>query len=569
MYWQFIIMQNNADSTVLYESDWRYNYVEVYIPETGQTEKLPVATYGRDSSGNPRPTTDTITAADLAQAGIVNNYANGYKLKINQKYYNQTAPNYQSIETVILEQISPVFFQAADFPTINVEHYLSVCGRYAHFQTQILYNGIWQPNYDPIITKRERIAYAENPEENVISEKLFYIPMDNDSRSSNFIYGILDNHKEYAFRADCLLESGLEITSGWVNFRSEWTDTALDYVHLRVYYVRDTPATFIRLEVDDGYDESIVTDLPDYQRWTIYRVRTDTGEKEKVAIIPNGQNAVYDFGLKNNTEYVYRAYYGLGAQDGYMYESRPIKMRYYWNWSIVECEKVSGVGYFVAGHPFSNPMYHVKRIHQFQANVDSGSISNENTPYVENNFTPYPTVQKVGRKGLSGKLRAWVGGVKDTQFRDSVQMVDDLMDLSTRNTVKFLRDRKGNLRMIEISDAIVKETQDKYAEQPVQIEIPWVEVGDAKDCQIVSLLTDGLMARGDDIIDTTTAISVDQDGFVTWTMNDDGYVGSEIQMSDGGQLEQVYDNSMEYVPADLEIDNEGKLKVETVIKADE
>ena len=56
---------------------------------------------------------------------------------------------------------------------------------------------------------------------------------------------------------------------------------------------------------------------------------------------------------------------------------------------------------------------------------------------------------------------------------------------------------------------------------------------------------------------------------MTWTMNDDGYVGSEIQMSDGGQLEQVYDNSMEYVPADLEIDSEGKLKAETVIKADE
>lgn len=214
-------------------------------------------------------------------------------------------------------------------------------------------------------------------------------------------------------------------------------------------------------------------------------------------------------------------------------------------------------------------MYHVVRIHQFQGNVDSGSISNENKPYVENNFTPYPTVQKVGRKGLQGKLRSWVGQVKDTKFIDSVKMVDDLMDLSTRNTVKFLRDRKGNLRMIEVSEPIVKETQDKYAEQPVQIEIPWVEVGDAKNCQIVSLLTDGLMASGDDIIDTTTAISPDQDGYVTWTMDPDGYIGSEIQMNDGGQLEQVYDNSMEYVPADLTIDSEGKLKVETVIKADE
>ena len=565
--WQFVIMKNDADSTVLYTSEWRGDYIEYTIPETGETILIPQPIYGRNSEGALRPKSDTITAASLAEAGVVNNYSNGYKLKINQQYYEHPAPD-STIEVKVLEQISPAYFIAAYVPTIDYA-IGATYGRYFWFQTRVLYNGVWSPDYDPIITKRQRLAYANNPEDNVVDDLTFYIPAENDRFSSNHVYGILDNHREYAFRVDIKLESGIDLTTGWENFTPSWTDTALDYIHLNAYYVRDTPAMFIRLEVDEGYDESIVTDLPDYQRWTIYRVRTDTGEKEKVGIIPKGQNAIYDFGLKNNTEYVYRAYYGLGAQDGYMYESRPIKMRYYWNWAIVECEKVNGIGYYVAGHSFPNPMYHVKRVHQFQANVDSGSISNENTPYVENNFTPYPTVQKVGRKGLSGKLRAWVGSVKDTTFRDSVQMVNDLMDLSTRNTVKFLRDRKGNLRMIEISDAIVKETQDKYAEQPVQIEIPWVEVGDAKNCQIVSLLTDGQMARGDDIIDTATAISADQDGYVTWTMDPDGYIGSEIQMNDGGQLEQVYDDSMDYVPADLQIDSEGKLKVETVIKADE
>lgn len=566
-HWQFIIMKNDADSTVLYDSGWRADYIETTIP--GSQEPILVAqyVYGRDSEGNPRPKSDVITAVDLAAAGVVNNYTQGYKLKINQKYQAETSPG-GMITPTVLEQISSSYFTAVSVPSIGAI-YSNVTGRYFYFQTQVQYNGVWDPNYDPIITKRERLAYATNPDENIIDETILYLPMDNDRLSSGHIYGILDDNTNYAFKVDALLESGLEITTGWLNFSTHWVDTALDYVHLRVYYVRDTPATFVRLEVDEGHDESIVTNLPDYQRWTIYRVRTDNGKKEKVGIIPHGENAIYDFGLKNNTEYVYRAYYGLGAQDGYMYESRPIKMRYYWNWAIIEAEKVNGYGYYLAQHSYANSMYHVKRVHQFQANVDSGAISNENQPYVENNFTPYPTVQKVGRKGLQGKLRAWVGSVKDTTFRDSVQMVNDLMDLSTRNTVKFLRDRKGNLRMIEISDAIVKETQDKYAEQPVQIEIPWVEIGDAKDCQIVSLLTDGMMAKGDDIIDTVTAISPDQDGYVTWTRNSEGYVGSEIQMNEAGQLEQVYDNNMDYVPANLEIDSEGKLKVETVIKADD
>lgn len=279
---------------------------------------------------------------------------------------------------------------------------------------------------------------------------------------------------------------------------------------------------------------------------------------------------MYDFGVKNNTEYIYRAYYGLGAENGNMYETeRPIKMRYYWNWSIVECVKRSGTYEFITGHYFANEMYHVVRIHQFQDNVDSGSVSNENEPYVENNFTPYPTVQKVSRKGLRGKLRAWVGQVKKTKFLDSVKMVDDIMDLSTRDTVKFLRDRKGNLRMIEISDPIVKTVQDRYAEQPVQVEIPWVEIGDAKDCQIVSMMDAGIVTRPDEIVYTKTALTADPDGYVTWTINDDDYVGSEIQMNEQGQLEQVYSDALAYDPADLEIDESGSLKGETLAEPEE
>ena len=275
---------------------------------------------------------------------------------------------------------------------------------------------------------------------------------------------------------------------------------------------------------------------------------------------------MYDFGVKNNTEYIYRAYYGLGAEDGNMYETkRPIKMRYYWNWSIVECEKRSANYLFIPGHYMTNEMYHVVRIHQFQDNVDSGSVSNENEPYVENNFTPYPTVQKVSRKGLSGKLRAWVGKVKNAKFLDSVKMVDEIMDLSTRDTVKFLRDRKGNLRMIEISAPIVKTTQDRFAEQPVSVEIPWVEVADAKGCQIVSMLDDGVVTKPDEIVYTKTALTADPEGYVTWIINDEDYIGSEIRMNSSGQLEQIYSDALAYDPATLEINDGGNLNAETIL----
>ena len=566
LYWQFVIMQNDNDSTVLYESDWRFNYIEALDPISGETIRIPVYTFGRDQGGNLIPTTDTISASDLENAGVVNNYANGYKLKVNQRYEVYTSPTQSTLGT--LEQISPVFFKAIDVPEIDTTGWSNTAGRYKQFDLHLISSiPHYREMYDPIIFKRQRLAYASDPENNIIEDSGdIYLPSYNDSLhhfDSEIVYGILENHTQYAFRMDVQLESGLEISSGWVEFGTAWNDTALDYVHLRAYYVRNTPAIFLRMEVDEGYDEGIVKNLPPYQRWTIYRIRTDTGEREKVGIIPNGQTGIYDFGARNNTEYKYRAYYGLGNEDGYMYETdNAIKMKQYWDWAVIETEKIPGYGYYLANHSYRNDMYHIKRVFQFQGNVESGSVTNDNKPNVQDNFTPYPTVQKSSRKGLSGTLKAWVGRVRNAKFKDSIEEIDRIMDLSTSETVKFLRDRKGNIRMIEIGDPIRKETQDTYAEQPVAIELPWVEVGDASKCQIVSMLNDGVIIPGDDIIDTDTAIiqGIAQDGYILWNIHDDSnYLGSDISMDENGNLVQEYDDSMTYVPAELQIEN-GELK---------
>ena len=59
-------MKNDADSTVLYTSEWRGDYIEYTIPETGETILIPTPVYGRNSEGELRPKSDTITAATLA-----------------------------------------------------------------------------------------------------------------------------------------------------------------------------------------------------------------------------------------------------------------------------------------------------------------------------------------------------------------------------------------------------------------------------------------------------------------------------------------------------------------------
>ena len=262
--WQFIIMRNDAESTVLYTSEWRHGReTEYVVPETGQVIIIIWDTYGRTVEGKPTPTTDTISAADLAAAGIVNNYEYGYKLKINQRYHKYTTPTHY--EEVVLEQISPVFFKAVNTMTLDTETWSNPKGRYAVFQ----YHFVDYRNsltYDPVITMRQTLALANYPEDNIIDERIAYLPAVGDWRGgvdTDMVFGILDNGKRYAFKMDALLGSGRTISSGWHTFVSSYNDTALDYVHLKAYYVRDTPAMFVRMEVDEGYDESIVSNLPD------------------------------------------------------------------------------------------------------------------------------------------------------------------------------------------------------------------------------------------------------------------------------------------------------------------
>ena len=558
-------MRNDADSTVLYTSGWRHDYITV------GGEQVAVYTYGRDGNGNLVPKSDTILAADLANAGITNNYDKGYKLRIDQQYREYADMTTGQTQTLELEQINPVWFVAMNAATFDT-NWLTLRGRYIISHLDVapvsLVPRVDHTIYDPLVIGRFRLAYAaDDPDDHIVADTgNIYCPQKNTLMD----FGLLENGRTYAARATGQLESGMELDTGWSEFTPEWTDTSESYIHLKSYYVRNMPCTYIQFEADEGHDLSAVTSEAENRGWTIKRVRTDNGEESIAGIIPRGQVGMYDFGARNNTEYIYRAYYGLGDENGNMYETeRPIKMRYYWNWSIVECEKRTDTYLFIADHFLKNDMYHVKRIHQFQDNVDSGSVSNENEPYVENNFTPYPTVQKVSRKGLSGKLRAWVGKVKNARFIDSVKMVDDIMDMSTRDTVKFLRDRKGNLRMIEISAPIVKTTQDRFAEQPVQVEIPWVEIGDAKNSQIVSLLDEGVVTRPDEIVYTRTILTPDRDGYVSWIINDNDYNGSTIQMNEGGQLEQVYSDTLAYSPADLEINDDGHLKAEILAEPED
>lgn len=229
--WRFIIMENTAESTVLYDSDWRRDYYPAIDPLPPMIKPV----YGRDSNGNPVPKTDTITAAALATAGIVNNFDKGYKLRVDQQYDVYENPNTSNVITrKTLTQISPVYFTAMESASFNMANWQSTYGRFAYFADDVNFTsaGVNHEDFDPLVIKRWRLAYQTKPEENIIEDTGNIY---NGMGVQNKVYGLLKNGEKYAVRLTGQLESGIELDTGWHNFSTAWTDTSLSYIHLRLY----------------------------------------------------------------------------------------------------------------------------------------------------------------------------------------------------------------------------------------------------------------------------------------------------------------------------------------------
>lgn len=511
--WQIQIMRNDSESTLVYDSTMLHS--EFYAPETGTVNYVLI--YGKDENGDDVPFSWTIPAEDLA-GKVVNGYANGYKLRINQQYRDENN-NY-----VTVVQNSPVVFMAQAAWEWN----------YSWSETQTRREPLFSAFPPPLTSVQwHRWRLAGEFTDNLLydSGRIYTDNMPN-YRAQNLI----DGHV-YHVRLDGQGVNGAIADTGWFRFTVNYTLQTNEHIQCKAYYVAGMPCVYVTLEADSD-DTSTRTGLFSYYGWDVYRVKTGSDLMEHAAVIPNGQYSFYDFGIRNNTEYTYEIFTNFIGSPAYHYTSNPMKMSNYWNWSLVETvPRTDGLNrtrerLATWSNDISNTMYHVVKVYQFQGNVKSGNISNDNSPFVGDNFTGYPIVQKSSRIGLSGTLKGMTGLVKNTKYTDSIGTIDDLTTMSARETVKFLRDRKGNLRRVEVDAPIVKNTSDQNAEQAVEIQIPWVETGAADECQIVSTLDDGLLMYTNDFTPTTgqyaLAVSLSA-GEYKWSAN--GISAGSVQLS--------------------------------------
>lgn len=213
----------------------------------------------------------------------------------------------------------------------------------------------------------------------------------------------------------------------------------------------------------------------------IYRINLNTNEREKLYSVPSDINAFRDYGWTTIMPYKYIGYGRIGNKYTSQIKFLPERI----------CRRQNAYTLLETMQDIECPnVYHVIGEWRFGTNISAGSISNNNTPNFLTNFTPYRLKQPIARLGCSGTLSALLSNVNNGQYADTIEQQKRLNNLSLSTNTFFLKDMKGNIYMVAISNSITQTIENKSAKLQVNISIPWEEIGSINGVSIVSTPND-------------------------------------------------------------------------------
>lgn len=206
----------------------------------------------------------------------------------------------------------------------------------------------------------------------------------------------------------------------------------------------------------------------------LYRI--SSGTATLLGIVPSTNTYLKDFGVASRTPYTYQLYYITNNVFSSAVKSQEL------------CFQLNGYLLIEAAQNADTPtMYNVLNTWYFAANLNAGSVSNNNSPSFLQNFTPYRMKQPSSQMGKSGTLSALLSVPANGTYADTVTQMEALYQLSQTQNTLFLKDMKGNVYMITISGPITQSINNKTYPLEVTVNIPWEEVGDASGLAIVQM----------------------------------------------------------------------------------
>ena len=399
-----------------------------------------------DKNGNPQFFSTQISAANLSSAGVVNGYANGYKLLITQWW---SANDY-------VTQTSASVFNTLKNPTLTID---TISGTSISETITATYS---QAQGDPVSTVEWIFAVAGSESDPIkqtgtVTTQILSFDVD----------GLMDG-TTYSIECNVVTASGVYISTGFIQFTVSYSITT-ETLSYTLGQVNGTSGVYL------SWDAMSATPITGYE---VYRKESDIPYLKHVATTSSNLREVVDYAVASQAtvKYVIISMNGTTQRSiGETSEITPV----FWDYSILLC------------YTDADGYYHVNQEFRFGLSVETGAISNGNDPTMQLNFTKYPNRQPMASLYKSGTLKSYIGSSDSAyQYHDSISLQDAIYAISTSRLTKFYKNRKGDVLMVDTNAAISMQTMDNSPKQAMQATINWSEVGEARGESIISQPSD-------------------------------------------------------------------------------
>lgn len=427
--------------------------ITIYLNDTASTQKYTTGKvsfqtpfYGTDAKGELQYYGYTIDAAALSAAGITN--GNEYKLIITQYYMEG------STEKSVTQNSASVFITRAA-PTFELSNAPNPL-RASSYTFQMNYS---QAQGDTLDWVRYQIAQSTSTENIVYDSGNIY-----GASVFECTYDSFRSLTTYAFRAMGQTSSGVSVATQWQIF----------------YVTYDTGSVTgdVTASVQKGYnavyvDWSGLSTISGQARWVVFRESSRDPVLVKIADASSGAYGLWDYGVASG-QGPYR-YMIVAADSSHSFIGTPVRSNeispIFYRWTLLVCDEDKDPVYGHGG-------WAVKAQYHFRLNLDSGSVGNNNSPKVLQNFTANPTVQPAPQNYLTGTLNALLGAVSNGEYMDTLEARNALMALSVTEKRLYLKSSKGDVKRVMLAGAVTATTAESTPNLAQTISLPWIALAD-------------------------------------------------------------------------------------------
>jgi hypothetical protein len=214
--------------------------------------------------------------------------------------------------------------------------------------------------------------------------------------------------------------------------------------------------------------------LPD--SWRIYRKKVGTDLLEFVAEVDGTQTSIKDYVCVNKTGYSYELFAVNSDYIEIPVSSSSVETS--WGcWCLI-----------TANESDEDNILYADKIFVFSLNVASPQFSNNAKVNRLDNFTKYPKFQYGPSNYLSSTLTGLIGYVdcETGEYIEDATTAMDIFNLSIDGKRKFIKDIRGNMWEISLSDAISRQEDDYIQTQTYTDSIPWAEKGSMEGISLIN-----------------------------------------------------------------------------------